>query len=228
MHEVCCKALSFVEKCSGSSRLSCSQIRYPNVLTLFMIAKIKNSLKKHPIQSILLILLLAYGATFAFTGQCPLQRMSSQGKQDELAVAASSTAGAFNLHEAAMTFELVDDRALNSADFAGKATVVNFWATWCGPCVREIPAFNKIATEMESEVQFVGISLDQDVGAVHGFLKRMPIDYPVAHGDLRLTQLTGPIRSIPTTLFFDSKGNYAGKVVGMVNESQLRKKLKQL
>ena len=195
----------------------------------FMISRILKSLKKNPIQSVILLLLFGYFATYAFTGTCPMQLMGDRfgGATADSAVA-SADGEAFNLHDAAMDFELVDGTTLNSSDFEGKATVVNYWATWCGPCVREIPAFNKISKEKSDEVQFIGISLDNKVSAVHQFFNRLKIEYPVAHGDLRLTELTGPIRSIPTTLFFDREGNYAGKVVGSISERRMLKKIESL
>ncbi len=194
-----------------------------------MISRILKFLKTNPIQSVILVLLFGYFATYAFTGTCPMQMMGDRfGGAASTEVANSADGEAFNLHDAAMDFKLVDGTTLNSSNFEGKVTVVNYWATWCGPCVREIPAFNKISKEKSDEVQFVGISLDNKLNAVHQFFNRLQIEYPVTHGDLRLTELTGPIRSIPTTLFFDREGNYAGKVVGSISERRLLKKIESL
>ena len=199
-----------------------------------MINRMVTFLKTHPIQSVLLVMMAVYFAVYAYTGSCPMQLMGDKFaakkalNDGDLKSGGEPGSAVFNLYQAALDFEGVDGRVINTSSFSGKVTVVNYWATWCGPCVREIPAFNKISVEQPEDVQFIGISLDSDVKAVHQFFKRTPIAYPVVHGDMRLTQLTGPIRSIPTTLFFNREGNYAGKVVGSMHEQQLLKKIESL
>ena len=193
---------------------------------MILFSKIKKFIKQNPFQTVILVAMLGYFGVYAYTGICPLQlageRISSG--HGEL----STEAASFNLFEVALDLELVDGTVINTADFQGKITVINYWATWCGPCVREIPSFNRIYNEQSDRVQFVGISLDSHVDAVTRFFKRTPIDYPVSHADMRFSQLTGPIRSIPTTLFFDENGKYAGKVVGALSEKSLERKLKSL
>ena len=192
-----------------------------------MISRLLNFTKKNPFQTVILVAMLGYFGVYAYTGTCPLQlagdTFAGSGGED-----ISDEAAAFNLFDSAMELQLIDGTTLNTESLRGKATVVNYWATWCGPCVREIPAFNKIYNEQSEQVQFVGISLDSEVETVNRFLKRTSIDYPIVHGDLRFSKLTGPVRSIPLTLFFDSDGKYAGKVVGSMSEKRLAKKIESL
>jgi thiol-disulfide isomerase/thioredoxin len=192
-----------------------------------MVSKWMKILKKNPFQVVVFVFLAGYIGVMAFTGACPMQLAADSMGGQKLAKVEGAGDG-YNLHASGLSWELVDGSTLQAEALAGKVTVVNYWATWCGPCVREIPAFNKVANELEDEVVLVGISLDRNVSAVHQFLQRQPIDYPIAHGDLRLTQFSGTVNSIPTTLFFDSRGQYAGKVVGAMSEQQLKKKIRSL
>lgn len=70
---------------------------------------------------------------------------------------------------------------LSLADFKGKVVILDFWATWCPPCVKEIPHFNELAAEFgDKGLAVVGVSVDRDgVDAVKAFMKRQPINYPV-------------------------------------------------
>lgn len=66
------------------------------------------------------------------------------------------------------------------AQFAGRPLLVNLWASWCGPCIREMPELERYAREQGANgVQVVGIALD-DAGAVRAFLQRVPVGYPIA------------------------------------------------
>ena len=68
------------------------------------------------------------------------------------------------------------------ADYRGKVVILDFWATWCPPCVKEIPHFNDLAAEFKDKgLAVVGVSVDRDgVAAVQRFLQKQPINYPVA------------------------------------------------
>lgn len=192
-----------------------------------MISRLLKFIKKNPFQTVLLAAMLGYFGVYAYTGTCPL-RLTGDTLAGSDGGAISEEAAAFNLFDSGMELQLIDGTILNTESLRGKATVVNYWATWCGPCVREIPAFNKIYNEQSDQVQFIGISVDSEIATVERFLQRTTIDYPLVHADMRFSMLTGPVRSIPLTLFFDSEGQYAGKVVGSMSERRLAKKVASL
>ena len=118
-----------------------------------------------------------------------------------------------------LPFHTMDGAALSPADWKGKITVVNYWATWCVPCRSEIPEFNRLSKEMAANgVQFIGIATD-DEGApvVSKFLKTNPIQYK-----LGLSTGMGNLDELPVTLVLDKNGNTVQRFNGIVTESQVR------
>ena len=104
----------------------------------------------------------------------------------------------------------MNDQFRHISEWNGKILVLNFWATWCGPCRHEIPAFNDIQKKYaQHNVQFIGLAYD-DKAAIERFTRVIPIDYPVLYGDDEVMELSmkyGNIQSIlPYTLFVDPQG----------------------
>jgi thiol-disulfide isomerase/thioredoxin len=112
----------------------------------------------------------------------------------------------------------------------GKVVVVNFWATWCGPCKREIPDFTEVFKNYKNKgVEIVGISLDQGGwDDVLPFLKTNSINYPIVIGSDKLASEFGDVQYIPTTFFVDKNGYIVGQQIGGMTKSQLESKIKSL
>ena len=111
---------------------------------------------------------------------------------------------------------------------AGKVTVVNFWATYCVPCIQEIPTFNKLYSEMGSKgVAVVGVSMDEDgADLVQGFLKKHPMNYPVALGAPALNQQF-KLDALPVTVVFDRAGKQVKRFDGYLKEDELKAAISQ-
>jgi len=103
------------------------------------------------------------------------------------------------------------------ASFQGKPLVINFWATWCGPCRMEIPMINDLHRKYSKEnLVILGVSTDEDgAEAVKTFMKEVPIVYPVYLGGDGVTEKFGGVWALPTTYFFDKQGNKVDQVVGL-------------
>lgn len=112
----------------------------------------------------------------------------------------------------------------------GEIVVLNVWATWCGPCRKEIPDFIKMQKELRSEgVLFVGISVDKNGWeAVRPFAKKYDINYPLTLADRTFRMKYGPFRAIPVTFIIDKKGKVAYGGAGRINAKSLNKVLKKM
>lgn len=89
---------------------------------------------------------------------------------------------------------------------AGKPSVVNFFASWCGPCVREMPDFEAVHSRRGDDVQFVGINLQDSPAAARELIEQTGVTYDVAQDDRgELFRAMGAV-SMPTTVFLDAAG----------------------
>lgn len=115
----------------------------------------------------------------------------------------------------------------NITEFFGKPIVINFWASWCPPCVGEMPDFHKIYKELGEEIQFIMINVTDGVRETKEialkFITKNDYTFPVYYDiDLEASSSLG-IYSYPTTLFIDSEGYVITGAVGAINEELLRK-----
>ena len=127
-----------------------------------------------------------------------------------------------------MPFKTLDGNAFDSAAVAGKVLVVNFWATWCVPCRKEIPSFNLMNKELGPKgVVVIGVSLDDDgADAVKPFLAKNPMEYLVALGSdpAKEKYQVGPL---PTTIVMDRTGKVLQKFEGFTHPEDIQKVVKQ-
>lgn len=108
-------------------------------------------------------------------------------------------------------------QTLNPAEWRGKVVILNFWATWCGPCRYEIPELMALQKEFPNSLQVVGLSVDEAPPAeVKQFAERMGITYPVAIASDQLQNRFGGILALPTSFVLDRQGRIVQKHVGLV------------
>jgi thiol-disulfide isomerase/thioredoxin len=111
----------------------------------------------------------------------------------------------------------INGATVKLSDHKGKVVVLNFWATWCGPCRKEIPDFMELQKTYGSEgLQFIGIALDEEgVSVVKPYADKYKINYPIVIGNETVTAAYGGMNAIPVTILIDKKGNMRGKFVGL-------------
>jgi thiol:disulfide interchange protein len=116
----------------------------------------------------------------------------------------------------------LDGSPYNTAALNGKVVVVDFWATWCVPCVQEIPGFNKILREYGPKgVAVVGVSMDEEgAGKVQPFLKKHPMEYQVALGPQSLFEQF-KLENLPVTMIFDRNGKQVKRFNGFYKEQEI-------
>ena len=131
-----------------------------------------------------------------------------------LALAAIAKAGWEVQRAPARAFALKDleGRTLRSEDLAGKLVVVDFWATWCGPCLRELPELQEWSERLKarSDVAFLSFNVTEERDVVLAFVKERKIAYPVYLAD----DLVGPyeVSAFPAKLVIDMRGKGKGVV----------------
>jgi len=130
----------------------------------------------------------------------------------------------------AWTLKDLDGKAVSLADFKGKIVVLNFWATWCPPCVREIPDFIAVQKEYQDKgVVFVGISVDSiQPAVVAAFVKKMGVNYPILLTTDDVSAKYGADEGVPITCVIKRDGTIAVKQVGLYEKADLESELKQL
>lgn len=108
-----------------------------------------------------------------------------------------------------LTGETIDDSIVKNS----KLTMVNYWATWCGPCVSEIPDIQKLSQDYADKgFSVIGVLLgDEDYDGARTFLSDNGITYPVVLPEGVFLDLASGIYAIPTTMFFDSTGTQVGE-----------------
>lgn len=112
------------------------------------------------------------------------------------------------------------------ADWRGRPLLVNFWATWCPPCVEELPLLNAFQTsQAEKGWQVIGLAVDQP-SAVRGFLQKLPLNFPVGMAGFAGTELSRSLGNLtgglPFTVLFDEAGHIAHRKIGQVSEADLK------
>jgi cytochrome c biogenesis protein CcmG/thiol:disulfide interchange protein DsbE len=124
-----------------------------------------------------------------------------------------------------------DGRKIKLSDFKGKVIVLNFWATWCGPCKVEIPAFVELQKEYEPQgVQFVGVSVDDTAAKLKPYIAEHAMNYPVLQGKSNegLLDAYGPLAAVPTTYLIKRDGNVCKRHAGEVSKDALARELSAL
>ncbi len=134
--------------------------------------------------------------------------------------------------QAAPAWELrkVDGSLIKSRDLDGKVVILDFWATWCPPCRKEIPGFVELQKEYSDKgLVVVGVSLDEgSPEAVKAFIRQFGINYPIVMGTPEVVAAFGGVEGLPTTFILDRQGKIAGKHVGYAPKAVFEDTIKKL
>ncbi|MCB1023685.1 MAG: TlpA family protein disulfide reductase [Acidobacteria bacterium] len=117
-----------------------------------------------------------------------------------------------------MGWKILDGKFEKLEDYKGKVVILDFWATYCPPCIEEIPHLKELQKKYESKgIQVIGLHVggEEDKPKVPAFIERLKIDYPLAVPEDELTYtLLGDDDSIPQTLIFDRNGKVIKQFIG--------------
>lgn len=145
---------------------------------------------------------------------------------------APATAEAGGEGRAAPSFSArtLDGKPLRSNDLKGRPMVIDFWATWCGPCRASMPHLDALQSQFEEQgLVVIGFSVDEDAPQrVRAYANKLGVRFSLAMADERLLDLYGPIRQIPTTFFVNRRGEIVRRVVGYVDRETLEGYVREL
>ena len=123
-----------------------------------------------------------------------------------------------------------DGKPVDTSQWQGKVLIVNFWASWCPPCVEEMPALDQLQQEyLQQNVLFVGIGIDSPSN-IREFLKKTSVSYPIVIGGLEGSNLSKQMGNtqgaLPYTVIINAKGKSVYTKLGKISEDELRNAIK--
>ena len=118
-------------------------------------------------------------------------------------------------------------KKLTLSAYKGKWVLINFWATWCPPCLKEIPDLVSLY-ESRKDVMVIGIAMDyRDPQTVLKFVDSLSISYPIVFGDKKIAAQIGPVSMLPTTYLFNPAGQPAAYKVGLISREDLEEFMRE-
>ncbi len=121
----------------------------------------------------------------------------------------------------------IDGNPVHLSDFKGKPVVLNFWASWCGPCKMEMPDFNEKYLELGEDINFIMVnSTDgsrETVEIASEFIKSTGYSFPVYYDNDSDASMKYGVYSLPTTFFIDADGNFVTYATGAISGDILQK-----
>lgn len=153
-------------------------------------------------------------ASAGVNGQAPAQGSGDPAK--------GTMAPAFELKN------IADGKMVTLSSFRGKAVLLNFWATWCGPCKIEMPWLVDLQKKYGSQgLQIVGVAMDDaDEKEIADFTKKMGVNYVVLKGTEKVGDLYGGVDRLPITYYIDRSGKVVEESIGLVSESIIEDDIK--
>ena len=106
-------------------------------------------------------------------------------------------------------------RTISTTDFGGKLLILNFWASWCAPCVEEMPSLDNLQKQLGNKgLVVLGLSIDKDANAYRQFLARTPVAFDTARETTQMVNVDYGTLQVPETYIIDRSGKVLKKIVG--------------
>jgi thiol-disulfide isomerase/thioredoxin len=128
------------------------------------------------------------------------------------------------------TIKSLDGKDVKLSAYKGKVVLLNFWATWCGPCKAEIPGFVELQQQYKDDLVIVGYSVDDTADKARAFATEYRINYPILLGEGRedVQDAYGPIWGIPASFLISKDGRVCKRHMGIAPKAVFEKEIKAL
>lgn len=121
----------------------------------------------------------------------------------------------------------IEGNEINLSDFFGKPIIVNFWASWCGPCKMEMPDFDEAYQTYGNDISFLMVNITdgsrETVEIASSFIEESGYSFPVYYDTNYSAAITYSVSSLPTTYFIDADGNLIAHARGAIDDATLQK-----
>ena len=127
------------------------------------------------------------------------------------------------------TLQSLDGNSMRLSDFRGKAVLLNFWATWCGPCKIEMPWFIELQKQYQAQgLHIVGVAMDDSSKEdIAKFAQEMGVNYPVLIGKEAVGDAYGGVPALPESFFIGRDGKIVDKIIGLKGKSEIEDSIKK-
>ncbi|MEH6944536.1 peroxiredoxin family protein [Bacillus sp. JJ722] len=125
------------------------------------------------------------------------------------------------------TLQNLEGENVSLSDYKGKKVILNFWATWCPPCRKEMPALEKFYQQNKNKIEILAINTDPK-NDVAGYVNSMNLTFPILLDEKSEVSGQYDILSLPTTYFIDEKGKLVKKQIGELTFEQLNQIMSEL
>ncbi len=169
---------------------------------------------------------------YALSGLLILVTVFVAGCGDVSDQASTEAAAAASPREPAPDFTLkdIEDRDVRLSDYEGKVVLLNFWATWCGPCKIEMPWFVEFQQKYKDRgFSVIAVSMDEEGwDVVRPFLEDLKPNFPVVIGNDEMGDEFGGVVALPTTFIIDKEGKIASSHQGLVSKGDYEEEIEEL
>lgn len=172
------------------------------------------------------VLALSLVTISGFDASLSTNTSSLQTKQNTLTIMSKAEAAEISEGVAAPDLAFTDlatGRTLKLSDLRDKPVYLNFWATWCPPCVKELPHIQAKYEQYKDKINFVAISLDGEQEAPAQFIPSRGYTFPVGYGNEREISRAYNVEAIPMSFIIDTNGVVKAKIVGSMDEADLER-----
>lgn len=125
------------------------------------------------------------------------------------------------------TGELIDGTSITLSELQGKPVIINFWATWCGPCVKEMPAFERLKDDFGDKIGIIAVNCGDDARTVKDFMEENGYTFPVVLDEEYSISMLYPTNSIPYTVVVDAEGRVTHISTGALDADTMYERYKE-